>query len=87
MKIPIMLKVAFFKNVWFIFQISQFQKEKYSKLLPWAWNLNLLFTVIGGKFKFQVQDSDFFGDLEIWKTHRTFWKKATFRSWRLKVIV
>ena len=39
----------------------------------------MLFTIIGGKFKFQVQDSDleyFF--LESWKTHLTFWKKATF---------
>ena len=44
--------------------------------------MNLLFTVIGGKYKFQVQDSFFeyfyFGDWEIWKTHRIFWKKATF---------
>ena len=27
--------------------------------LFWTWNLNKLFTVMGGKFKFQVQDSDF----------------------------
>ena len=33
-------------------------QNKYSKSLSWAWNLNKLFTVIGGKFKFQVQDSD-----------------------------
>jgi hypothetical protein len=49
------LKVAFIQKVRFIFQIS---KNKHSKLLSWAWNLNFLFTVIGGKFKFQVQDSD-----------------------------
>ena len=49
------LKVAFFQKVRFVFQIS---KKEYSILLSWAWNLNLLFTVIGGKFKFQVQDSD-----------------------------
>ena len=28
--------------------------KKYSKSLSWAWNLKKLFTVIGGKFKFQV---------------------------------
>ena len=38
-----------------------------------------MFTVIGWKFKFQVQDSFLeYILLEIWKTHRTFWKKATF---------
>ena len=36
---------------------SHFQNE-YFKSLSWAWNLNKLFTVMGGKFKFQVQDSD-----------------------------
>ena len=44
-------------------------KKKYSKKLSSAWNLNLLFTVIGGKFKFKFQDSFleyfYFGDLEI----------------------
>ena len=38
-----------------------------------------LFTVMGGNFKFQVQDSDLeyfvFWYLETWKTHRTFRKK------------
>ena len=43
----------------FVFQISQSSKWKYSKKLSWAWNLNLLFTVIGGKFKFQVQFSQY----------------------------
>ena len=73
------LKVAFFQKVLFVFQIS---KEKYSKKLSWTWNLNfrqIHFTIIGGKFKFQAQDSFleyfFFGDLEIWKTNHTFWKK------------
>ena len=33
-------------------------QNRYSKSLPWAWNLNKLFTVMGGKFKFHVQDSD-----------------------------
>ena len=73
------LKVAFFQKVQFVFQISKPPKWKYSKLLSWAWNLNLLSSVIGGKFKFQVQDSDLDFFLEIWKTHHTFWKKATSR--------
>ena len=67
------LKVAFIQKVRFVFQIAKSLKEIYFKLLSWAWNLNLLFNVIGGKFK-QVQDSD----LEIWKTLHTFWKKSTF---------
>ena len=33
-------------------------KNKYSKPLSWAENLNKLFTVLGGKFKFSAQDSD-----------------------------
>ena len=49
------LKVAFFQKVRFVFQIS---KKNYSKSLSWAWNLNKLFTVMGGKFKCQVQDND-----------------------------
>ena len=32
--------------------------KNYSKSLSWAWNLNKLFTVKGGNFKFHVQDSD-----------------------------
>ena len=33
-------------------------QHKYSKSLFWAENLNKLFTVLGGKFKFSAQDSD-----------------------------
>ena len=33
-------------------------QHKYSKLLSWAENLNKLFTVLGGKFKFSAQDRD-----------------------------
>ena len=33
-------------------------RNKYSKSLSWALNLNKLFTGMGRKFKFQVQDSD-----------------------------
>jgi hypothetical protein len=40
-------------------------QSEYSKSLSWAENLNKLFTVLGGKFKFFVQDSD----LEYW-----FWR-------------
>ena len=46
-------------------RFSNFQ-NKYSKALSWAWNLSSFFTVMGGKFKFHVQDNDlefFFGDL------------------------
>ena len=32
---------------------------KYSKSLSWAENLNNLFTVLGGKFKFSAHDSIF----------------------------
>ena len=46
-------------------------QKKYSKSLSWAWNLNKLFTVMSGNFKFQVQDSD----LEIWKTNLNSEKK------------
>ena len=48
-------------------QISKSPKWKYSKLLSWAWNLNLLFTVIGGKlnFKFKIVIWNIF--LEIWR--------------------
>ena len=63
---------GFFQKVRFV------SKKNYSKSLSWAWNLNKLFTVMGGNFKFQVQDSDLEYFLEIWrfeKTNRTFWKK------------
>ena len=77
-------KGGFFQKVQFVFQISQSPKYKYSQKLSWARNLNLLFTVIGKKFKFQGQDSflEYFysGDWEVWKTHPTFWKKATFKK-------
>ena len=33
-------------------------QHKYSKSLSWAENLNKLFAVLGGKFKFSSQDSD-----------------------------
>ena len=56
-------------------------KNMYSKSLSWSWNLNFPPVTVNNKFKFQAQDSNleyFFLDLEIWKTNRTFWIKATF---------
>ena len=50
-----LVKVAFFRKCDSFFKSP---KTIYSKLLYWAGNLNLLFAVIGGKFKFQVQDND-----------------------------
>ena len=63
-----LLKVAFFQKVWFVFQISKFPKN-YPELEIWI-SRQLQYTVIGGKLKFQVQDSFLeyffsFGDLEI----------------------
>ena len=46
--------MAFFSESAMCFSNLQ---NKYSKSLSWAWNLNKFFTVIGRKFKFQVQDS------------------------------
>ena len=53
-------------------------QSKYSK--SWAENLNKLFTVLGGKFKFSAQDS-------VWniypgseKFSSLFWLKAIFRN-------
>ena len=63
-----------------------FSNFQISKKLSWTWNSKFppyQITVMGGNFKFPVQDSfsEYFlgGDLEIWKTNPTFWKKATFR--------
>ena len=63
-------------------QKKLFQKTILS--LKFKFSRQLQYTVIGGKFKFQAQDSFLeyfflrFGDLK--KFHRTFWKKATFSS-------
>ena len=78
-------KGVFFQKEWFVFQISKFPKQKYSKLLTWAWNLNLYFTVIGGKFKFkfQVQDSDleyYFSEIWRFEKHIPLSEKATFKD-------
>ena len=81
-----LFKGGFFQKVWCVFQFS----KKYSKLLSWTWNLNFPPITVNNKFKFQAQDSNleyfYFGDLEIWKTICTFWKKpplvGTFVWWR-----
>ena len=75
--------VSFFQKVRFV------SKTNYSKSLSWAWNyLNKLFTVMGGNFSFQVEDSDLEYFLEIWrfeKTNRTFWKKPPMNMALLEV--
>ena len=49
------LKVAFFKKCDLFFKPPSLQNKNILKELSWAWNLNLLFTVIGGKFKFKFR--------------------------------
>ena len=75
------LKVAFFRKCNSFFKSSNLKKREYSKQLSWTWNLKPI--AANNKFKFQTQDSnlEYFwgGDLEIWKTNRTFRIKATFR--------
>ena len=74
---------------WDSFFKSPNLKKKYSKSLSWAWNLNKLFTVMGGNFKFQVQNSDLeyfvlrFGDL---KNESHFLKKRhLYLKWRIVI--
>ena len=85
------LKVAFYQKVRFLFQISRSTKKK-SKSLSWTWNLKFPPITVNNLFKFQAQDSALDSlFLEIWKTNRTFWKKATFSyyceltKWRLYI--
>jgi len=61
------LKVAFFQKVRCVFQISKSPKKNFSKNVSWTWNLNFKLRIVFWNI--------FFGDLEIWKTNRTFWKK------------
>ena len=74
-------KDGFFSEIAMCF--SNLQK-KYSNSLSWTWNLNFPSITVNNNFKFQAQDSNleyfYFGDLEIWKTSHTFWKKATFST-------
>jgi hypothetical protein len=63
-------KGGFFRKVRCVFQISKYQKTKYSKSLSWTWNLNFLPITVNNKLKFQAQDSNLeyffwkFGDLK-----------------------
>ena len=50
-----MIKVALSQKILENFSIAN---NEYSKSLSWAENLNKLFNVLGGKFKFSAQDSD-----------------------------
>ena len=59
---------------------SNFQ-NKYSKSLSWAWNSNKLFTVMGRKFKFQVQDSDL--ECLFWRFDRHIQSRIMFYKQRL----
>ena len=77
----VLLKVAFFQKVQFIFQIFQSPKKNIPKNYPELEIQNsrpYQNTVMGGNFKFQVQDSFlgyiyiFFGGWEIWKMNHTF---------------
>ena len=79
------LKVAFFQKVWFFIKSPNLSKKNQKTILNlkfkipahniiplWAGILN---------FKFRIVFRNFFlGDLDIWKTNCTFWKKATFKS-------
>ena len=59
------IKGGFYSESAIRFLDLQISKTKYSEKLSWAWNLNLLFTVFGGKFKFQAQDS--FSEYFFWR--------------------
>ena len=55
----LLVEVAFFQKVRFVFQISKSPKKLLQiTILSLSLKLNKLFTVMGGNFKFQVQDSD-----------------------------
>ena len=68
-----------FKGSFMPEKFMQFKKD--FKSLSWVENLNMLFTIMGGKLKFSAQDSD----LEyFFEPHQTFWQKATFRKHELQ---
>ena len=68
------LKVSFFRKCDVFFK----SPKKYSKLLSWVWNLKSCKVLLAtnSNFQFRIVIWNIF--LEIWQTHRTFWKKATF---------
>ena len=71
-------------------QISKKIFQKTILSLKFKFSCQLQCTVIGQKFKFQAQGSflEYFfgGDLKIWNTSNTFWKKATFMHLRFHEI-
>ena len=78
------IKGGYFSESAMCFLDLQISKKNYSKKLSWAWNLNLLFTVFGRKFKFHAQDSflEYFF-LEIWRSKKHIAlseKKGTFSN-------
>ena len=58
-------KGAFFSESEIRFSNFPISQKNYSKKLSWAWNLNKLFTDMGGNFQFQAQDS--FLEYFFWK--------------------
>ena len=80
------LKVAFFQKVRFVFQISKSSKKIFQKTilnLKFKFPANNTLLLLAGNLNFKLRIvfwNIFFEDLEIWKTHRTFWKKATFTN-------
>ena len=72
------VKVASFQKVRFVFQISKSPKKiiphHYPELEIWISCLLLWAGISNFKFMIVIWNI-FFGDLEIWKTNHTFWKK------------
>ena len=68
---PPSLTVSFVRKCVSIFKSPNVQRKNYSKKLSQDWILNFMSRIV-------FLEYFFFGDLEIWKTNRIFWKKATF---------
>ena len=73
------IKGGFFSESAIRFSNLQISKKKnIPKKLSWTWNLNFPPKTLYCYWR--VIWNIFFGDLEIWKTNLTFWKKATFSN-------
>ena len=57
----------------------KFKIPAHNIIILWAGILNFKFRIVFWNI--------FFGDWEIWKTNRTFWKKATFSSGKILVLI
>ena len=80
---PFPAKGGFFSESAIRFLHLQISKKNIPKSYPELeiWICCLLLLVGNLNFKFRIVFLNiFFGDVEIWKTNHTFWKKATF-SW------